>query len=172
MKRSESFYFGRMAACSVGAALLALALTAKPAFAEEAVSSDVLVVLASEQAGTIDPALAKIPALGKSPFNAFRTMQVLSRSEVSLTVGKAVEVTLPNGRILSLTLEERMPDGRSKVQVLIKRPNQKDHLLQMEVNASPGEPFFVAGQNFQNGTLVIGVTVGKRPEPPPPAKKK
>ena len=167
----KAIVFCQIAAYAFGAAILVAMLTAAPALAEESLSSEVLVVLASEQPGAIDPTLAKIPALSKPPFNAFRSLQVLTRSEVSLSIGKTVEVTLPNGRILSLTLQGRMPDGRSKVQVSIKRPNEKDYLSSLEVKASPGEPFFVAGQKYQNGTLVIGVSVGKRPEPPPPKKK-
>ena len=29
----------------------------------------------------------------------------------------------------------------------------------LEVNAKPGEPFFVAGQTYKGGTLVIGIKV-------------
>jgi hypothetical protein len=142
-------------------ALLSLS-TASRVMAEESLSGEVLVILASEEAGTIDSSLAPIPALRRPPFNAFRSMRVLSRSALALSTGKPVTVTLPNNRLLSLKLEARMPDGRSKVQVSIKRANEKDYLPLLEVIASPGEPFFVAGQKYQNGTLVIGVSVGKR----------
>ena len=77
MRRTICFNFSRMAAGALGAALLALVLAAAPVRAEDAIASEVLMVLASEQAGTIDPALAKIPALGKPPFNAYGSMQVL-----------------------------------------------------------------------------------------------
>jgi hypothetical protein len=49
------------------------------------------------------------------------------------------------------------------VQVSINRANEKDYLPVLYVIASPGEPFFVAGQKFEGGTLVIGVRVGERP---------
>jgi hypothetical protein len=32
----------------------------------------------------------------------------------------------------------------------------------LQVIASPGEPFFVAGQKHEGGTLVIGVRVGEK----------
>jgi hypothetical protein len=153
-------------AAFLSALALSLILSfALPTRAEEPLSGEVLVILASEASGAIDPSLAQIPALNKPPFNAFRSMKVLTRTTVSLTVGKPVDVGLPNNRRLNLTLQARRPDGRSRVQVSINRPNEKDYLPLLEVIASPGEPFFVAGQKYQNGTLVIGVRMGTRPNP-------
>jgi hypothetical protein len=145
----------------IGAFFLSAFITSS-AYAGESLAGEILVILASEQAGNIDPSLASIAALRKPPFSAFRSMRVMSRSPVSVSSGQPVTVSLPNGRLLSLQLEARLPDGRSKVRVSIKRPNEKDYLPLLEVIASPGEPFFVAGQKYQNETLVIGVTVGKK----------
>lgn len=152
-------------------ALLVAALwTASPALAEEAVAGEVLVVLASEQEGAVDPELAKIAALRKPPFNSFKSMKVLTRTDIKLKPGQPFTVSLPNGRHLMLSLTERMPDGRSRVQLSINRPNEKDYLPLLEVKARPGEPFFVAGQSYEGGTLVIGVRVGNRPGPEQPTK--
>ena len=52
-----------------------------------------------------------------------------------------------------------MPDGRYKVRAAINRPNKSDYLPLLQVVASAGDPFFVAGQSYQGGTLVVGVTV-------------
>ncbi len=154
------------------AAVLWAAQLGSVARAAEKVSGEVLVVLASEQKGAIAPELASIPALRKPPFSAFQSMRVLSRSGVELRVGHAVSVALPNGRRLELKLTERLDDGRSKVRLSINRPNQKDYLPLLEVIASPGEPFFVAGQKHEGGTLVIGVRVGQKAKASPPAAKK
>ncbi len=59
-----------------------------------------------------------------------------------------------------------MPNGRYRVRVSINRPEQNDYLPLLSVVASPGDPFFVAGQRHQGGTLVIGVRVGTRPDAP------
>jgi hypothetical protein len=147
------------------AALLMNLPLASSLHAEELISGEVFVILASEETGPIDPSLAQIPALSKPPFNGFRSMQVLTRSAVSLSSGKAADLALPNNRRLSITLREKMPDGRNKVQVSITRPNEKDYLPLLEVIASPNEPFFVAGQKYQKGTLVIGVRIGNRTSP-------
>ena len=50
-----------------------------------------------------------------------------------------------------------MSDGRHKVLVSIKNPGKKDK--EITVNAS-AEPFFVAGEKHEGGTLVIIVRVG------------
>lgn len=137
------------------------------AHAQEAVGdgvrSEVFVVLASEEEGTIDPSLAEIPALRQPPFNAFHTMSVLSRTNARLSADRPLEVTLPNGRQLRIELERPMPDGRHRVRISINTPGQSDYLPLLQIVASPGDPFFVAGQNWQGGTLVIGVRIGTRP---------
>jgi hypothetical protein len=131
------------------------------------VRAEIFVVLASEVEGAIDPALADMPALRRPPFNAFHTMQVLDRSERQLSTAAPVEVALPNGRQLRIELERATSDGRYRVRVSINTPGRSDYLNTLQVVASPGDPFFIAGQNHQvgslAGTLVIGVRIGQRP---------
>ncbi len=123
------------------------------------VPAEVLVVLAKEEPGEIDPQLKKLTALRRPPFNAFRSMQILSRPKLTLTPGKDALVSLPNGRRVKLTLLRVMPDGRFKVKAAINRPGKSDYLPLLQVVASAGDPFFVAGQTYQGGTLVVGVIV-------------
>ncbi len=130
------------------------------------VPAQVLVVLAKEEAGSIDPELKKLTALQRPPFNSFRSMQVLSKPKLKLVPGKDAVVSLPNGRRLKVALLQVMPDGRYKMKVSINRPDKLDYLPLLQVVASPGDPFFVAGQTYKGGTLVVGVTVdpGKAPQ--------
>jgi len=123
------------------------------------VPAEVLVVLAKEEPGEIDPQLKKLTALRRPPFNSFRSMKILSRTTLKLTPGKDALVSLPNGRRMKLTLLRVMPDGRYKVKAAINRPDKSDYLPLLQVVASAGDPFFVAGQSYQGGTLVVGVTV-------------
>ncbi|KPK14222.1 MAG: hypothetical protein AMJ62_13520 [Myxococcales bacterium SG8_38] len=127
--------------------------------ASSSVPAEVLVVLAKEEAGEIDPQLKKLTALRRPPFNSFRSMKILSRPKVTLTPGKDALVSLPNGRRVKLTLLRVMPDGRYKVRAAINRPDKADYLPLLQVVASAGDPFFVAGQAYQGGTLVVGVIV-------------
>jgi hypothetical protein len=123
------------------------------------VPAEVLVVLAKEEAGDIDPELKKMTALRRPPFNSFRSMKILSRPKLTLTPGKDELVSLPNGRRMKLTLLRVMPDGRYKVKAAINRPDKSDYLPLLQVVASAGDPFFVAGQTYQGGTLIVGVIV-------------
>ena len=123
------------------------------------VPAEVLVVLAKEEPGEIDPQLKKLTALRRPPFNSFRSMQILSRPKLTLIPGKDALVSLPNGRRVKLTLLRVMPDGRYKVKAAINRPDKSDYLPLLQVVASAGDPFFVAGQTYQGGTLVVGVIV-------------
>ncbi|MEM7434446.1 MAG: hypothetical protein AAF436_04775 [Myxococcota bacterium] len=123
------------------------------------VPAEVLVVLAQEESGKIDPELKKLTALRRPPFNSFRSMKVLSKPKVKLVPGRDAVVSLPNGRRLKLALLQIMPDGRFKMKVSINRPEKADYLPLLQVVASAGDPFFVAGQTYEGGTLVVGVTV-------------
>ncbi len=143
-------------------ALSVASVTGAPraAVAQAPVRAEVLIVLAKEEPGTVDRELADIPALRRPPFNAFRTMRVLSRPRLELTPGRDVDVRLPNGRQLRIQLQRVMPDGRYQVRVSINRPQERDYLPLLQVVAAAGDPFFVAGQGHDGGTLVIGVRLG------------
>jgi hypothetical protein len=125
-----------------------------------AVPAEVLVVLASGEEGSVDESLSDIRALKHPPFNEYKTLKLLSRSKVQLPLDQSVEMALPNGRMLVLRLVKKLPDGRAKVQVSISRPHRKEYLPLLEVIASTGEPFFVAGQRYGGGTLVLGIRAG------------
>jgi hypothetical protein len=149
--------------CALGATAVARAQD-KPG---APLAGEVLVLLASEGEGAIDPSLNHLRALKHPPFNAFKSIKILSRSALQLEIDKPVELDLPNGRKIHLTLLERQADGRQRVQVSINRPHEKDYLPLLQVIARSGEHFFVAGQKFEGGTLVIGVRVGEHAKPTP-----
>lgn len=126
-----------------------------------AMLGEVLVLLATGEEGSVDPSLGKLRALKHAPFNEYKTIKLLSKNTVTLPMDQPVEVDLPKRRKLVLRLVAKLPDGRAKVQLSISRANQKDYLPLLHVIASADEPFFVAGQKFEGGTLVIGVRVGE-----------
>lgn len=147
---------------SLALSCLALSLIAAPAHAQRAVRAEVLIVLASSSGDSIDRRLRDVPALRQPPFNSYSAMEVLSSPTVELRVGAAQQVELPNGRHIRIVLREITPQGRYRLQVSINRPGQQDYLPEMSVLASPGDPFFVAGQSYRDGTLVIGIRLGQR----------
>jgi len=143
-------------------ALSPLALPSLGSAQAAGVPGRVIVVLAKEEAGEIDPSLRSMSALSRPPFNSYRSMSVLSREQLSLRTGHPEQVDLPNGRRLQVELQRIMPNGRFRVRISINRPGRQDYLPLLTVVAAPGDPFFVAGQGFSGGTLVIGVELGSR----------
>jgi len=142
-------------------ALAVVASVARPrAEAQDSLPALVLVVLGRTEGEGSDPQLAALDALKKPPFDTFTRQKLLKRTELRLEFGKESELELPNGRKLRLLLVERLPDGRLRVSLSINRPGQRDYLPVMTVSAAPGDPFFVAGQKHEGGTLIIGVRVG------------
>jgi len=122
--------------------------------------AEVLVVQGSDDGAGVDPALEKLEALRKPPFDAFTRKLLLQRLELRLSEGGSSELELPNGRKLRLSLLQKLKDGRFRLSLSINRPGQRDYLPVMTVVAAPGDPFFVAGQKHDGGTLIIGVRVG------------
>lgn len=150
---------------AAGAATLLAAACWLPAVAaaqgSKDISGEVLIVLAKEDAGEVDGALATMPALRRPPFNAFLSMKVLSRPKVRLRAGRSsAEVALPNGYRLQLQIEKVTPDGKFQVKAALRKAGENRDSLLLTVLASPGDPFFVAGQHYQDGTLIVGVILG------------
>jgi hypothetical protein len=136
-------------------------LGSRPALALEPVAGQVTIILGNTEGTGVSPELQKIEALKKAPFDAFPKKALLKKVDVAIEVGSSKEVELPNGRKLKLSVLEKTREGGYRVSVSINRPNQQDYLPVVTVVAAPGDPFFVAGQKFDGGTLIIGISVGK-----------
>lgn len=158
-RTGTTWLVGAIAAAIVGTGAVTGASTAHA----DGIKSQVLIVLAKEEDGTIDPALRGESALRRPPFNSFRSMKVLEKAKIELDKGDPEQVDLPNNRKLRIELQQKLPDGRFRVKVSINRPDENDYLPLLTVVASPGDPFFVAGQSYKGGTLVIGLRIGEKP---------
>jgi hypothetical protein len=113
-------------------------------------------VLHGTQAGKgSDPRIGDLPELREGPFAKYTSYQLLSRTELALAKGGKRELKLPDGRKLEARLEDRLPDGSSRLVASINRPNAKDFLPLLEVKARPGQKFIVAGQSYKRGILVL-----------------
>lgn len=137
----------------------------KAAAPEASVSADFLVLHGTNDGTGIDAKIGKMPELTKPPFSAYNSYKLLERSTSSSTKSKASTTKLPNGATLKVSLKdviEPQKKGEAKRFVMsasIQKPGGKDFLPLLEVNAKAGETFFVAGQNYKGGILVIGIKV-------------
>lgn len=114
----------------------------------------VLLATQSDAGGHIDPRVNRLP-LDRAPFNAFNTYKLLGTEDHQLQKNAPARYALPNGSALQLTLLEVASDGRYRLAAGL------DDKTKIEVTASPDDPFFLAGQPYGGGILVLGITVRK-----------
>jgi hypothetical protein len=163
-----------LALASFAAAGVTLAASARHVWAQQppppkpppaaalVVNAEVMVLYATTVPGpgSIDPAIGKMPQLTKPPFSVFNTYRLLDKKVISLELGKSGPYTLPNGRILQVTFVEPTTEKRFHIKVAINQPGGNGSYLKLlEVTAEPNEPFFVAGQPYKDGVLVLGISL-------------
>ena len=124
-----------------------------------AYATEVMIIGASEANGKIDPALAKEPALKHRTFRTYRTIKLLEKRTLKAEVATPMVIPLPNGRQLTLVLQEVQSDGRFLMQMSINRPKQKDYVRSVQMVLAPGKPIFQAGQRFGDMDLILGVRI-------------
>jgi hypothetical protein len=126
-------------------------------------------MLATNGEGGIDPQIGPLPQLRLPPFSAYNTYRLLSRQPVTWSGQLPQIFKLPNGRTLRTTLTTVEANQRHRVSASISRPDidagERSFLPLLEVTARSGETFFVAGQSYQGGVLVVGIKVGRAAEP-------
>lgn len=162
--------FPRIALC------LALGLVAHGAAAEDrgtpaqtpaaaSVNMEVIVLHGTNDGSGIDPKIGKIAELAKPPFSSYNSYKLLDRPKVAVQKGKETKVKLPNDREMAIALKDILAAKkkgdvtRYLVSTSIQKPGGNTFLPLLEVNAKAGEWFFVAGQTYKGGILVIGVKV-------------
>jgi hypothetical protein len=133
----------------------------RPASAALLVDAEIMVLHAKTVAGPgfIDPAIGKMPQLQKPPFSVFNTYRLLDKKVIPLEIGKMGPYSLPNGRVLQVTFANPTQDKRFHIQVAINQPGGTAYLKLLELTAGPNETFFVAGQPYKDGILVLGLTM-------------
>jgi hypothetical protein len=113
----------------------------------------------------IDRAIGPMPALTKPPFSAYNSYKLLSRNSVPLPRSVASKLKLPTGRELHVVYKDVLPPqkqgaaARFVVAASIQKASGKDFLPLIEVNATPGEWFWVGGQDYKGGALFIGIRI-------------
>ena len=129
------------------------------------ISAEIIILHATNDNTGIDPKIGKMPELGKPPFSSYNSYKLLDRVKLPLDRGKSTTTKLPTGRDLMVSfkdvIEPKKKDDpkRFVMTASIQKPGGNTFLPLLEVNAKAGETFFVAGQNYKGGSLVIGIKV-------------
>ncbi|NUP06429.1 MAG: hypothetical protein HOW73_10260 [Polyangiaceae bacterium] len=129
------------------------------------VKAEIIVLHATNDGKGIDPSIGKMPELGEPPFSAYNSYKQLDKFELELAKGKAKDHKLPDGGKLAVTFKEATK-GKKKddpmryvLATSIDKPDGKAFLPSLDVNALQGKYFFIAGQKYEKGILVIGIKV-------------
>jgi hypothetical protein len=126
---------------------------------------ELTILHATNDGSGIDPKIGKMPALSKPPFSSYNSYKLIERTNLSLDRGKADAFKLPTGRDLRLlfksAIEPRAPGAarRYLLDASIQKPDGKSFLPNVEFNANAGETFFVGGQDYNGGSIFIGLKV-------------
>ena len=125
--------------------------------AEDTLHVELLVLHATNDGKGIDKGLEDMPELKRPPFSSYNSYKVLKREKVALKMGSSDKRKLPNDRQLLMSYKAKK-EQKHTISVAIQKPNGgEDYLPLLEVNGRKGERFFVAGQAYQGGILVIGL---------------
>lgn len=126
----------------------------------QTVTVEVMVLHATTQPGpgTIDPTIGNMPQLRRPPFSAYNSYRLIGKQSLTLVRGTPTQFTLINGRVLQVTLMNVMPGPRYEIAAAILQPGGVP-FLSTRVTSPPNETFFVAGQQFQGGVIVLGFTL-------------
>jgi hypothetical protein len=126
------------------------------------VNAEIMVMHATQSdggPGWIDPAIGKVPQLTKPPFSAYNTYKLLDKRTLPLAINTPGTYSLPNGRVLQVTFLDATVDKRFHIKTAINQPGGTAYLKLLEVTAAPNETFFVGGQSYQGGSIVLGITM-------------
>ena len=104
-------------------------------------------------------------ALGKPPLSAYKTYKFLDRKTVTVAKGQpGASLPLPNGRTVKVSLndvlQEKTDKGASnRYKVTTSVMDGQTSVASTDVTTPPGKTFFLGGQPYQGGSLVLAFTV-------------
>lgn len=113
--------------------------------------------------GGIDKRLAFLrKELKRPPFSAYRTIRLLAARQLEVPQNATKEEKLPTGKILKLTFKEKLLERkdqlRLRLHLSITPPKQTKFLPGTLYTIADKGTLLVAGDSYQGGTLVVGIT--------------
>lgn len=130
--------------------------------------AEVIVIHATkgDASAFVDPRIGKLPHLGKKPFSDYTSFKLVEKKLLILEKGRPESYAMVTGRTLRVGLQSVTAEKRYVVEASIDQPGKPEYLKLLEVTAAPNEAFFVGGQTYRGGTLILSITV--RPAPVTP----
>ena len=123
----------------------------------ESVQAELLVLHGTNDGKGIDPKLPKMPELSRPPFSAYNTYTLLNKAQLELVKTKSATYKLPNGSTLQVTLKDVASKKGEPTKYVVDTSIQGGKQAHTATfNAKGGQMFFLAGQDYKGGILVLG----------------
>ena len=121
------------------------------------VQISVIHALKTDGGGSIDPRLRDLPQLTRDqPFVRYNVYKLLDRKDMPVEVGKPMPYLLVNGRTMQVKLTQiGVESGGTRYHVRVEIDEPGKQPVAVEVTAGAKDPFFVAGHNYEGGTLFL-----------------
>jgi len=148
----------RSAALGLCGVLLGTVALSGHAWADGGPHAEVMVIHATQGDPFIDPQIGESKRLREPPFSSYNNYKLLEKKALPLKKGEPATLALPTSRALQILFVDKV-DQRFRISASISQPDGKAYLKLLEVSASPNETFFVAGQSYNKGTLVLAIKI-------------
>jgi len=128
------------------------------------VKAEIIILHATNDGKGIDPGIGKMPELAQPPFSSYNSYKLLNKDALKLIKGEAKEQKLPDGGKLAVTFKDMVKGKKGEatrymLKAMIEKSDGKAFLPGLDVTARKGEYFFIAGQKYEKGILVIGIKI-------------
>lgn len=132
--------------------LAMITLAASPALAGESVTVEVRIIAATADGNDFDDELEDIRNRLERGFSDYSSFEQLGRQSQQIRQGRSQNFSLPTGDTLTLSYNGS-DDEFVKLGLVL------ENRLSTNLRATSGSTFFQAGLNYQDGTLVLAITV-------------
>jgi hypothetical protein len=117
---------------------------------------EVSVIHATRADAGVDPRVGDLPR-NQAPFKDYNAFKLLDRQRFPFEVSRPVTYTLTNGRTLVVNLYGVSEDAGERRYTM--HAQIRDYLQGLKVTVSARQPFWLGGQSYDNGTLLIELKV-------------
>jgi len=138
----------------VATAAVAVVLGASPPASAQSIEVEVRAISASKDGDSFDSKLSDLKAKLQKVFANYTSFEQLSKTSIQLDKGQTNSVRLPEGSTLEITFHGLAED-------LIKLGVDVGDKLSTTLRASAGSTFFQAGLDYDDGILILAITVDR-----------
>lgn len=139
---------------AIATLVLGVVVGFSPALSAEEISVEVRSIAASEKGEKVDSELSHLKSKLEKVFGSYSSFQQVGMDSIELDKGETKSISLPDGNKMEVTFSGFAKD-------LIKLGIEVADKLSTTLRASSGSTFFQAGLDYDDGILILAITVEK-----------